>query len=75
MADQSSKMSTSCPDCSGKLVEIKMIDGTHLGDNRMRFTFKDEKRSLVTAQYEKSGYVDSYTCLDCGRIFLYRSQR
>lgn len=68
-------MPTTCPDCSGKLVEIKMIDGTHLGDNRMRYTLKDEKRSLETAQYETSGYVDSFTCVDCGRIFLYRRNR
>lgn len=66
---------TTCPDCSGELREIKMIDGTHLGDKRMRFTLKDEKRSLWDAQYSKTWNVDSFTCVGCGRIFLYRSTR
>ena len=63
----------SCPDCSGELKEIKMIDATRFGHERMRFTLKGVKRSLFNAQYPKVGYVDSYSCVDCGRIFLYRA--
>ena len=64
-----------CPDCAGELHEIKMIDVNNHGHERMRFTLKDEKRSLWNAQYGNVGYVDSFSCVDCGRIFLYRSPR
>ena len=70
MENETTKITTTCPDCSGKLVEIKMIDSTYPGDNQRRFIFQEKKRCQVTARHEKFGYADSHIRLNCDRIFL-----
>ena len=75
MESDKKKTPTVCPDCKGELKEIRMIDDARFGHQRMRFTLMGEKRSMMNAEYSKTGYVDSFTCIECGRIFLYRSSR
>ena len=68
-----------CPDCKGKLTEIKLI-GTGWENPLTGLAVQTELRIFSEAQAQRgsssgvfppAGQVQPYLCADCGRIFLY----
>ena len=68
-----------CPDCNGKLTEIKLI-GTGWENPLTGIAVQTELRSFSEARAQRgsfsgvfpaAGDVQPFICVDCGRIFLY----
>lgn len=61
-----------CPDCSGALHAIRIIDKAHNGGHtQLEYTLPEARRSFWTGRYEIAGKVTAYLCESCGRIVLY----
>ena len=63
-----------CPDCSGDLKEISVLDwgGQHGRIKGFRFTLPGLKRKWFSSKFEKEGELETFSCTDCGRVFFYR---
>jgi hypothetical protein len=70
-----------CPDCSGQLCDIKILDATEstragegVGHVEMAYSAPDAAPSFFTRSVQKSGVVKAKLCNQCGRIYLYASR-
>ena len=65
----------SCPDCSGALIPIQIIDkldpgfsGSH---GALEYAVGDAKQSKWRGRFPVEGRVHAYMCDACGRVLLY----
>jgi hypothetical protein len=72
---------TTCPDCEGDLVNIKILDATEstrsgegVGHVELAYAAPESSASFFTRSVTKSGTVKAKLCNQCGRIFLYASR-
>jgi hypothetical protein len=61
-----------CLECSGEMLEIKLIDKGHF-DNRgeLIYASADAKIGFWSRKFPHEGRVKAYMCGECGRIALY----
>ena len=67
----SSEATKKCPECSGEMATIKLIDHAFMGDRQLDYAVGEAQRSTWTALFPVEGMVSPYMCADCGRITLY----
>lgn len=61
-----------CPDCSGVMNPIIMIDKAHgEGHRAMEYALGGAKPSFFLRRYPIAGTVSAIMCSQCGRIVLY----
>ena len=61
-----------CSDCSGELLEIRLIDKGHMNlHNPLEYAAADSERGRWTAAYPIAGKVNAFMCQQCGCIRLY----
>ncbi|HTN74706.1 MAG TPA: hypothetical protein VL096_05645 [Pirellulaceae bacterium] len=72
---------STCPDCSGQLCNIKLLDATEatragegVGHVELTYAAPDAAATFFTRAVTKSGVVKAKLCNQCGRIFLYASR-
>ena len=65
---------TGCPDCSGSLEEIRLVDKTTVsggGHQDLEYAVPESKRSFWDQKFPVAGKVAAFMCQSCGRITLY----
>ena len=73
------KYTKQCPDCSGTLEAIKILDATEFGTfsddayghTELQYAAADAKPSFWKHAIPSKGKVNAFICTDCARIFLY----
>jgi hypothetical protein len=70
-----------CPDCSGDLYNIKLLDATDstrsgegMSHVEMSYAAPEASASFFTRSVAKSGTVKAKLCNQCGRIFMYAAR-
>ena len=63
--------SRSCPDCSGTMRPIRMIDQQLSTHHPMVYTVPEAQRGFWTSKYPIEGSVGAVMCEQCGLIKLY----
>jgi hypothetical protein len=77
MADEGSRP---CVECDGTMSPIVIMDKSHGGPTRHRYTgtleyrLPEDRLSFWTGKYPTAGAVRAFLCGICGRIALYGSK-